>query len=118
MMTTTPSTKEIFDLINQALSADPSRTGGLEAVYQFNITGEDPGTYQLILKPDKAYAVEGEQEVPNCTLEMDSNDFKDMLQGNLNGTAAFMSGKLRVEGDLGLAMQLETVLSAYTAANN
>lgn len=110
-----PTTKEIFEKINEVLSADPSRTGGLQAVYQFNISGDDPGVYQVILTPESAKAVEGEQEIPNCTLEIDSNDFKDMLEGKLNGTAAFMSGKLRVNGDLGLAMRLESILSSYSA---
>jgi putative sterol carrier protein len=110
-----PTTKEIFQKINEVLAADPSRTGGLQAVYQFNISGDDAGVYQIILNPDSAQAVEGQPEIPNCTLEMDSNDFKDMLEGKLNGTAAFMSGKLRVNGDLGLAMRLESILSAYSA---
>jgi putative sterol carrier protein len=110
-----PSTREIFQKINEVLSADPSRTGGLQAVYQFNISGDDAGVYQIILNSDGAKAVEGDPELPNCTLEIDSNDFKDMLEGKLNGTAAFMSGKLRVNGDLGLAMRLESILSAYSA---
>lgn len=110
-----PSTKEIFEKINKVLSADPSRASGLEATYQFNLTGEDGGVYQVILKPDSAAAVEGEQESPNCKLEMDASDFRDMIEGKLNGTAAFMSGKLRLEGDMGLAMTLESVLSAYSA---
>lgn len=110
-----PSTKEIFDKIQEALAADPSRTGGLTAIYQFNLTGEDGATYQIQLTPETALVSEGEKDSPNCTLEITADDFKEMVQGNLNGTAAFMSGKLRVTGDLGLAMRLESVLSAYSA---
>ncbi|MCF8563813.1 SCP2 sterol-binding domain-containing protein [Alicyclobacillus tolerans] len=110
-----PTTKEIFEMINAALSQDPSKAGGMQAVYQFNVTGEDAGTYQIILTPDSAKAVEGEQESSNCTLEINSDDFKEMMAGNLNGTAAFMSGKLKVTGDMGLAMRLQQVLEVYQA---
>jgi putative sterol carrier protein len=44
---------------------------------------------------------------------MDARDFKEMLIGNLNATAAFMAGKLKVKGNLGLAMKLQTVLGKY-----
>ncbi len=110
-----PTTKEIFEKIHKSLAKDPSRTGGLEAVYQFNLTGDDAGVYQIVLKPDGVSVVEGESAPANCTLQLSSADFKDMVQGKLNGTIAFMSGKLHVQGDLGLAMRLESVLSAYSA---
>lgn len=108
-----PSTKEIFEKIDQALKSDPSRVEGFDCVYQFALGGEDPGTYQVILKSGSIGAVEGTPETPQCTIEMDSADYKEMIAGNLNGTQAFMSGKLRVNGDIGLAMRLESVLSAF-----
>ncbi|QSO52773.1 SCP2 sterol-binding domain-containing protein [Alicyclobacillus curvatus] len=110
-----PSTQEIFEKIGSVLKDDPSRAGGLEAIYQFNLTGEDAAVYQIILGEGRAEVQEGDQEAANCTLELAADDFKQMVEGNLNGTAAFMSGRLKVAGDLGLAMRLESVLSAYTA---
>jgi len=47
---------------------------------------------------------------------MDSEDFKKLAQGEMNGTQAFLSGKLRIEGDMGLALRLQDVLSAYYAS--
>lgn len=107
--------KEIFQMIDSALKEDPSRAKGIEAVYQFNLGGEDAGTYQVILRPGEGAAVEGEQETADCTLSIDSADFKKMVEGELNGTEAFMSGKLKIEGDMGLALKLQNVLSAYSA---
>ncbi len=40
-----------------------------------------------------------------------------MVDGELNGTEAFMSGRLRIDGDMGLALRLQEVLSAYNSAN-
>ncbi len=42
----------------------------------------------------------------NCTIFMSAGDFDDMINGRLQPTMAFMTGKMRVEGDMGLAMKL------------
>jgi putative sterol carrier protein len=42
---------------------------------------------------------------------MASNDFADMVEGRLDGIAAFMGGKLKVKGDMMLAMQLQSLLT-------
>lgn len=108
--------KEIFQKIEQALKADPSKIGGLTAVYQFNLSGEEPGVYQIVLRSDSADVIEGQQETPNCTFILSSEDFKDLVAGKLNGMTAFMSGKLRVEGDVSLAMRLESLLGGANPA--
>ncbi|HET7521909.1 MAG TPA: SCP2 sterol-binding domain-containing protein [Bacillales bacterium] len=110
-----PAIKEVFQLIDAALKEDPSLTQGVDAVYQFNLSGDEAGTYQVILRSDGGSAVEGEPETPDCTLSIDSEDFKKMVEGELNGTQAFMSGQLKIEGDMGLALRLQDILSAYNA---
>jgi putative sterol carrier protein len=114
-MTTTPSIAQIFEAINAGLSVDPSKVPNLQAVYQFNITGDDPGTYQLIIAENSGKAVQGAPEQANCTLEMDAEVFKGMMAGTVNSTASFMNGQLKIDGDLGLALQLQTILDAYTS---
>ena len=47
---------------------------------------------------------------PNITITMAASDFLDLVDGKLDGTMAFMSGKLKVKGDMGLAMKLQNVL--------
>lgn len=108
--------KEIFQEIDEALSADPSRLNGLEAVYQFDLHGEDSGTYQIVLRGENSFVAEGEDEKPDCILEMASDDFEKMVEGSLNGTQAFMSGKLKLQGNMGLAIKLQGVLAAYRTA--
>ena len=46
----------------------------------------------------------------DCTITADSGTFQDLLAGELDPTAAFMSGRLAIEGDMGLAMRLATLL--------
>lgn len=45
-----------------------------------------------------------------CTISVTLEDFEAMLSGELEPTTAFMSGKLAVDGDMGLAMKLQTLL--------
>ena len=46
----------------------------------------------------------------DCTITADADTFQEMLAGGLDPTAAFMSGRLAIEGDMGLAMRLASVL--------
>jgi putative sterol carrier protein len=47
----------------------------------------------------------------DCTLKVTLGDFVDMVEGRLNGMNAFMSGKLKVEGDMSIAMKLQSIIS-------
>jgi putative sterol carrier protein len=47
----------------------------------------------------------------DCTLKVSLSDFVDMVEGRLNGMNAFMSGKLKVEGDMSIAMKLQSIIS-------
>ena len=48
-------------------------------------------------------------ETPNLTLSADSRDYVRILTGQLDPTAAFMSGKLKIKGDMGLAIKMTTM---------
>ncbi|WP_077328172.1 SCP2 sterol-binding domain-containing protein [Virgibacillus siamensis] len=108
--------KDTFREIDQAIVADPSRAKGLEAVYQFNLNGDESGTYQIVFNGDQCHALEGEQNDPDCTLNMQTEDFLQMVKGELNGTKAFMSGRLKIKGNMGLALKLQDILSTYNKA--
>ncbi len=54
--------------------------------------------------------MEGAGDNPNVTILMADNDFVDLMEGKLNATSAFMAGKLKVKGDMSLAMKLQSVI--------
>ncbi len=54
--------------------------------------------------------VTNEDADADCTITMASEDLDDMLSGDLNPTAAFMSGKLKVDGDMSVAMKLGSIV--------
>lgn len=54
--------------------------------------------------------VDNEDTPADCTIKVSKDDFEQMVAGNLNAQMAFMTGKLKVEGDMSIAMQLGSVL--------
>src|SRR5262245_18980641 len=51
----------------------------------------------------------GEHEKPNITISMKEGDYLDMINGKLNGQMAFMTGKLKIAGDMGLALKMKSL---------
>lgn len=105
------TTKEIFNEMQKRMDANPAKLAGIKAVYQFDISGADPGIYSVSIADSKAVVSEGANASPDITISMDSTDFADMVGGKLDGVTAFMGGKLKVKGDMMLAMQLQSLLT-------
>jgi putative sterol carrier protein len=101
--------KEIVDAMPERFN--PEAAAGLDAVFQFDISGDEPGQWYLVVKDQKCQVMEGSHASPNVTFSMASNDFVDMMTGKLSGQAAFFSGKLRVSGDLMMAQRLENLFT-------
>jgi putative sterol carrier protein len=103
-------TKDIFNEMQKRMDANPGKLGGIKAVFQFELTGTDPGNYYVTVGDGGAKVSEGAAASPNVTITMASSDFADMVEGRLDSMAAFMGGKLKVTGDMMLAMQLQSLL--------
>lgn len=94
------------DVIEQAVTALNAKMGedGFDGTAKFVI--EDEGA--IMLDQSGARAADEEADV---TMTADADTFRDILEGNLNPTTAFMSGRLKIDGDMGAAMRLAPVLS-------
>jgi putative sterol carrier protein len=99
--------KEFFQQLPDQLDQDAAED--LSAVYQFDLSGTDGGQYCLIVQDGGCAVHEGRHPDPQVTFEMSGEDCLKILNGKLEGPAVFMSGRLRVEGDFGLAMQLKSL---------
>ena len=88
---------------------DPSARAA-NAVYQFNIDGDNGGTWVVDLTKDADFVTEGEIDDAQCMITMKESDFVDLWTGKLGGPQAFMMGKLKIKGDMGLAMKLQSFL--------
>jgi putative sterol carrier protein len=85
----------------------PEKAQGLDAVIHFKFSGEEPGEWNAVIKDGKCAVNPGiPARQPNMTLSADSSDYVKIFTGELDGMQAFMQGKLKLAGDLNLAMKL------------
>ncbi|XP_026153807.1 hydroxysteroid dehydrogenase-like protein 2 [Mastacembelus armatus] len=104
-----------FEVIRGAISEDIVKS--TQSVYQFDLSGEHGGVWFLDLKNGSGSAGQGQPPVKaDVVMTMDSNDFSKMFSGKLKPTMAFMSGKLRIKGDMTLAIKLEKLMSRMNRA--
>nr|WP_068113228.1 SCP2 sterol-binding domain-containing protein [Tropicimonas marinistellae] len=93
------------DLIDKAVAALSER-----------LSGPVNGSAKFVIEGEGALMIDGEgvragEEDADVTLSADAETFQAILAGETNPTAAYMTGKLTVEGDMGLAMQLGAALA-------
>ena len=89
---------------------DPSVVEGFDGVLNFKITGDNGGDWSVEIR-DKVFNVnEGAHEKPDILVTMKAPDFVNFINGKLNGQMAFMTGKLKVKGNMQLAMKLNKLI--------
>jgi putative sterol carrier protein len=97
----------ISDLMSKMPGAFlPEKAAGTDAVIQFKFTGAEAGDWYATIKDDKCVVAQGDAPSPKMTLTADSADYLKIFTGELDGMQAFMQGKLKLGGDLSLAMKL------------
>ena len=79
---------------------------GVTAVYQFDLSGDEGGHYQLHIADRTCRVSPGIHPSPDVTLRMAGEDCVAILDGRLSGVSAFLSGRLKMEGGVGLAVKL------------
>ena len=104
-----PTVKETFDAM--ASRFQPSKATGLNATIQYDISGDGGGSWNAVIKDGTCQVNQGAATNPSLTIAMTSQDWLDMLSGKLSGQMAFMSGKLKLKGDMGLAMKVGSLFS-------
>ncbi|MBY0248753.1 MAG: SCP2 sterol-binding domain-containing protein [Nitrospiraceae bacterium] len=99
--------KELFNSLTSKFDKDAAE--GLDAVYQFNLTGAQSGQYHVIVKDSVCAVKEGLHADPQVTLSLSGDDCIRLLNGQLSGFSIAMSGRLQIAGDISLAMQLKSL---------
>ncbi|NXY90153.1 HSDL2 protein, partial [Alcedo cyanopectus] len=101
---------ETFRVIQGAMSEEHVRS--TQGVFQFDLSGDEAGTWYIDLKNKGGSAGVGKPPVAaDVVMSMSSTDFVKMFTGKLKPTMAFMSGKLRIKGNMTLAIKLEKMLT-------
>lgn len=107
-MATSQELNQMFT--SMAENFDPSKAEGVNATIQFDLSGDNGGLYWLKIADGSAEAGQGQAENPSMTLKASAEDWVAVTKGELNPMQAFMSGKIKVQGDMSLALKLQSLL--------
>lgn len=77
---------------------------------QVNLTGEDTGVFYVEIKDGKAAIEPYEYNDRQCAITMDIKDFNKLLDGKMNAVLAYTIGKLKIDGDLGTALEFSRLI--------
>ena len=88
----------------------PEKAGSTKGTIVFELSGEHAGKWWVKIHDGTAESGKGEPpETPNLTLQADGGDWVKIMTGAMDGTSAFMQGKLKIKGDMGLAIKMLTM---------
>jgi putative sterol carrier protein len=82
----------------------PEKAAGVDTVMQYIFTGPEASEWHVIVKDQKCEAVQGMHASPKMTMTVNSGDYIKIATGELDPTMAFMKGKVKVSGDMGVAL--------------
>jgi putative sterol carrier protein len=106
------SVKDVFERhMPERLKSKPDVVAKIGAIYQFNISGPNGGQWAVDCTAPGGAVVAGQAAGAKCTVSCADADFLNIVNGKLNAQMAFMSGKLKIQGDMGLAMKLQQILT-------
>ncbi|MDD5309167.1 MAG: SCP2 sterol-binding domain-containing protein [Deltaproteobacteria bacterium] len=99
--------RTIFDRMPETFLRE--KAAGMNAVIQFDITGDDGGRWYAAIVNGELTVVEGQHPSPQLTLLASAGDYIDISTGKLNGQLAFMTGRLKATGNLALAIKMQSI---------
>lgn len=103
--------KEYFEQkIPENLKNRAEKISDITAVYEFQINGPNGGVWTIDLTVPGGQVTNGPSGKATCTIVMEDENFLKMVTGQLNPQMAFMTGKLKVAGNMGLALKLQNIL--------
>ena len=97
---------------NMQAAFKPEAWGSQDAVLVFNITGDQGGQWVARIEGGQLSVSEGAAEAPDMTMTCDSKDLLALVTGELNAVSVFMQGKVKIDGNMSLAMKLQNLLGA------
>lgn len=100
------SAKEFFDGLQESI--DIEKIKGINATYQWDIA--DTGKWYATLSDDGATVTEGESEDANITIIVSEENWLAIVAGTLAPQMAFLTGKIKIKGDMSLAMKLQNLM--------
>jgi putative sterol carrier protein len=99
------SAKEFFDTLESRV--DPAKTAGMNNSYVFDIEGA--GTWKVDVRDGTVDVTEGGGDA-DATIRASEETFSAIASGEQNPTTAYMTGKIKIDGDMGAALKLQKLV--------
>ena len=84
----------------------PEKAAGIDVTVQVNITGPNGGDWVVMIKNQRLEVKEGTHPSPTLAVKMAEADYMDLVNGRMSGEKAFLTGKLKFQGNIALALKL------------
>jgi putative sterol carrier protein len=85
------------------------QAAGINATIQVELSGEGGGVWHVRIADQQCTVNEGPATTPTATIGMPASDYVALVNGTLNPLAAFMQGRIRIQGDLAALLQLQSL---------
>ncbi len=95
--------KRIFDKMPEVVV--PEKVNNVNATIQLELTGEGAGDWLVTINQGALAVTQGRAAAPDLTLTMAASDYVALSHGQANPVNLFMAGKIKLQGDMGLAMK-------------
>lgn len=102
------ASSEVTQLFEEMIKRfNPSKAQGVDAVIQFDLTGDNGGQFWINVVNGTCTSGTGVAENPRITIKSSVDTWMDVAAGKTNVINAFMMGKLKVLGDMGLGIKIQ-----------
>lgn len=91
-------------------NVDPDKVKGINATIQWDLEGDQGGKWNAVFSDGAVQVHEGAADNADTTLSAKASDWLDIVNGKLNGQMAFLTGKLKIKGDMSLVMKLQSLM--------
>eukprot|EP00967_Tisochrysis_lutea_P136289 scaffold242936_cov27-Tisochrysis_lutea.AAC.1 len=103
----------VFETMETNLNSQPALAGKVNGSFAFNITGGPAGasaTWSVVAKGPSPSVTPKKMEKADCTITISDENLVALASGKINGMSAYMSGKMKVKGNMGLAQKLAALM--------
>jgi putative sterol carrier protein len=101
---------QVLQEIAGRLNERPEEIRDLDVLYHLRLTGEEGGSYYLGVRDGVAEVIAEPTRAPTAVVTLAREDFDALLERRTSAMALFMSGRVKLEGDIGQALRLEGFL--------
>jgi len=99
--------KQLFEGMVQSFR--PEEAKGLDTVIQYDISGECGGKFHMVIREQRCILREGEADDPRITISASKDDWYAIAKGELDGPSAFLTGRLRAQGNMNELMRMQSL---------